>query len=67
MFEAGEKVHWTKYGRTSIRRVEGVIVSVEGETAMVKRKSGKIEPFPTHILHKDNESGEMDVIFRAMR
>jgi hypothetical protein len=34
---------------------------------MVKRKSGKIEPFPVGILHKDNESGEMDVIFRAMR
>lgn len=67
MFQAGEKVHWTKYGRSSIRRVEGTIVSVDGDTAMVKRKSGKIEPFPVAILHKDNEPGEMDVIFRAMR
>lgn len=67
MFKAGEKVYWAKYGCISIRRVECTIVSVDGETAMVKRKSGKIEPFPVGILHKDNEPGEMDVIVRAMR
>ena len=45
MFEAGEKVYWTKYGRVSIRRVEGIIVSFDGDTAMVKRKSGKVVCF----------------------
>lgn len=67
MFQAGDKVHWTKYGRTSIRRVEGTIVSVENDVACVRRKNGMHMHCHVSILHKHNEPGEMDVIFRAMR
>lgn len=67
MFNSGDHVHWVHYGRSSMRRVEGVIVSCDGDTAMVKRKSGKIEPYPVHILRKENEQGEMDTFMRAIR
>ena len=67
MLQAGDKVHWTKYGRSSIRRVEGIIVSVENDVACVRKKNGMNMYCHVSILHKHNESGEMDVIVRAMR
>lgn len=73
-FYVGQQVHWTHVSngkRTlSMRRREGVIVSIEGETAMVKA-SKKVMPIELTRLYPIGVKGQLtefcEVIFEANR
>lgn len=74
MFYVGQKVHWTHMSNgkktLSMRRREGVIVSIEGNTAMVKA-SKKVIPIELARLYPIGAKGQLaefcEAIFEANR
>ncbi|MBI4672425.1 MAG: hypothetical protein HY741_12275 [Chloroflexi bacterium] len=68
--KVGDKVHWTKVSRgrrtVSMKRMEGEIVAISGEIAMVKTKSGKQE-VPLAALRLPDAPSAVTEFVDAMR
>lgn len=70
IIQAGDKVHWTKVGKSkktlSMQRMDGVVESVDVETAVVKLKSGRTKEVPVAQLRLPEEKSQITDFVEAV-
>ena len=71
MFEVGQRVSWThvSQGRRTLSMFlrEGVIESIDGDQAVIKKASGKRETIATKRLRTKEQASQITELVEAMR